>query len=132
MELPRWLAARNIRVGTPSNGVTTAILREHHPGERPREAREDHAGEQRDDQDAGETFRRHQDIGVKRPGRHHAIPQCSQRLHAEEEGVGEAARPGVGDAAPVDDIKNGEDQIDGEEQAASCNTKPGQEAVRTP
>ena len=26
MELPRWLAARNIKVGTPSNGVTTATL----------------------------------------------------------------------------------------------------------
>ena len=99
-------------------------LGEHHPREGTREAGEDDAGEQGDGQDAAEAFRRHQQVGVKRPGRHHAIAQGPQGLDAEEESVREAAGPGIGDAMGVECVEQGEDQIDGDEGGRQFQEEP--------
>ena len=50
--------------------------------------------------------------------------QGSERLDTEEEGVRETAGPGIGDAAGISQVKQGEGQIDGDEGGGEFQEEP--------
>lgn len=88
-----------------------------------RKANEQKTSHDRGEDHAADNFNRRNSVAIERRRSHGSVTHGRQRLDAEEECVGERARPHIGNATWRREIEQGEDDIDPEFQTGEGERK---------